>query len=73
MDSLTQTIIKHSQNSKELKKIYLGNKGLKYDKAMELMKQQDIEYKKMKFFIQLKRELREMEMKNEIFNSKSKI
>ena len=70
MDSLTQTIIKHSQNSKELKKIYLGNKSLKYDKAIELMQQQDDEYKKMQFFIKLKKE---MSGKDEISNKKPKI
>ena len=57
MMTIDEKIKKHSINSKELKKIYIGNKDLKYDKTLELMKQQNIEYQKMIFFKNLKKEM----------------
>ena len=57
MREIDNIINKHSKNSLGLKRLYIGNKSLKYDKSVELMKQQDIEYKKMEFFKKLKEEM----------------
>lgn len=57
MIKIDDVIFKHSKNSKELKKIYLGNEKLDFNKSREIMKQQDNEYKKMIFFKNLKREM----------------
>lgn len=47
----------HMKNSLNLKRSYMGNDKLSYDKSKELQKQQDEEYKKMMFFKNLKKEM----------------
>lgn len=57
MSIIDNEIRKHDKNQQELKKLYLGNKSLKFEKAVELMCQQDQEYKKMIFLKNFKKAL----------------
>lgn len=58
---LEKAIVDHCINSKELKTIYIGNNKLSYEKSKELQKQQKIEYDKMMFFKNLKKEFQKEE------------
>ena len=54
---LDKAIVDHCINSKKLKKIYIGNDKLSYEKSKELQNQQRIEYDKMMFLKNLKKEI----------------
>lgn len=54
---INKEIQKHSRNSYMLKTLYMGSKNMSYEKTLELQKQQDKEYKKMQFLINLKKEM----------------
>lgn len=54
---LEKAITDHCINSKKLKTIYIGNDKLSYEKSKELQNQQRIEYDKMIFLKNLKKEI----------------
>lgn len=58
---LEKAITDHCINSKKLKTIYIGNDKLSYKKSKELQEQQKIEYDKMMFLKNLKKEFQKEE------------
>lgn len=57
MNVIDSEIQKHYKNSKFLRKIYLANNKINFDKGQELQKQQDEEYNKMMFLKKLRKEM----------------
>jgi len=60
MKELESVIAKHIENSTNLRKIYIGNDKLSFEKSKELQKQQEEEWKKVKFFKKLREEMKKM-------------
>ena len=58
MKGLDEAITKHLENSMKLRKIYIGNDKLNYEKSKEIQKQQGEEWKKTQFFKNLRREMK---------------
>lgn len=57
VSDIDNKIREHMNKSLDLKRNYLGNDKLSYEKSKELQKQQSEEYNKMLFFKNLKREM----------------
>ena len=57
MEGINKAIRKHSENSKRLREIYMGDGKISYDKSLELQKKQNEEYNKVQFFVKLRKEM----------------
>lgn len=64
MKDIEKEIWKHYRNQEELKKIYMGNDNINYEKTRELQKQQDEEYKKFMFLKKLSEAIRDEQVCN---------
>lgn len=57
MSGIEKKIIECRKKSLELKRLYLGNDKIPFEKCKEIQNQQNEEYMKMMFFKNLKREM----------------
>ena len=57
MQEINKLIRKHSENSKKLREIYMGDKKMNYQRSLELQEKQKEEYKKFEFFLKLRKEM----------------
>ena len=65
MNGINKAIRKHTENSEKLREIYMADDSISYKKSLELQKQQQEEYKKVKFFLNLKKEMLKNNKKGE--------